>query len=172
MAYQGEQIGNSLATRLEAGLAAALDVVEAAWTARGDTLALPDAVTWFEGYYPTIAELPSTSFPFVAVMVQNREPQRGRIQWGYQDATYAVWIYYFVVAADEATVNKVCYRYAEALVSILQSERTVEGFQQVDWEPEVRVQRAVRHGTTPNADMFESSQVDFIQMGEVTVYFE
>jgi hypothetical protein len=171
MAYDNEKVRSSLRTRLEANLPGQLDVVEAEWAA-SDPLTLPDPVTWYEGHKPTILELESAAFPFVAILVPLRTPQDRPSRWGYQEQELTAFVDFFVVAADEATVNKLVHRYAQAIVLELQAERVIEGYQQINHEPEVKTSEASRHKKTANADSFNDADVDFIQMGRAVVMLE
>jgi hypothetical protein len=172
MSYDNERIGTTLNTRLQTNIGAALDTVEATWTARGDPVTLPEPVTWFDGHKPTVLEMVSAEFPFVAVIVGSRSPRSDPIRWGYQVCRVVVWVDFFVVATTEAMVNKIAHRYAEAIVAVLQGERHVEGYRQTDYEPEVVLSEASRHAKTANADLFNDAHVDFIQAGRVVVNFE
>lgn len=157
--------------RLEDELGAALDTVEAAWAA-SDPVTLPEPETWFCGHKPTVLEMESAEFPFVAVVVAETAPDERPSRWGYQDERIVVYVDYFVVADDEATVNKRAHRYAEAIRAVLQEQRAIEGYQQQDWRPRVRLSEASRHAKTVEADMFDDGDVDFVQMGRIEVGFE
>lgn len=171
MAYENEAIGKALIAQLQAELPGALDTVEAAW-ASTDPVTLPDPVTWFEGHKPTVLELESASFPFVAVIVPEREPQERPSRWGYQEQSVTAFVDYFVVADDETTVNKRAHRYGQGICQVLQAERVFEGYQQSDYEPQVRLSEASRHASTTEADMFDDDEVDFIQAGRLIVMLE
>jgi hypothetical protein len=168
MSYDAERVGKALKERLEDELSAALDVVEAAWEDT-DPVTLPEPVTWFFGHKPTVLEMESSEFPFVAVMAARSSPLERPSRWGYQPETLSVFVDYFVVADDEATVNKRVHRYAEAIRAVLQDGRVLSGYQQSDYRAEVNVSEASRHAKTENADMFLAADVDYIQMGRVTV---
>ena len=173
MAYDNERILKAVLTLLQANLADELDAVEALWQAT-DPVTLPDPVTWFEGHKPTVLELPSMSFPFVAVLVPNRTPEEGQAgRWGYEETLHDVMIHFFVVAADEATVAKIAYRYAEAIIRVLQSQRVIGEYAQRHYEPAVSLSVASRHtvgGTS--GDAFSEEEVDYIRMGEVATTLE
>jgi len=171
MAYEAEWVRDALKTRLEDNFATALDTVEAEW-ADTDPVTLPDVVTWFLGHKPTVLELESSAFPFVAIIIADRVPKAAPLRWGYQERVIAAYVDYFVVAADETTVNKIAHRYAEAIISILQAENVIEGFTQMNYEAEVRLSEASRHAKYKEADMFAALDVDFIKMGRVTVPLE
>ncbi len=172
MAYDDERIAVALLALLEAGLADSLVTVQATWTANGDTVTLPVPVTWFSGHKPTVLGLPSSSFPFVAVIAPARTPIPQPIRWGMQSSDIRVFIEYFVVAEDETTVNKIAHRYAEAIVPVLQAGRIVARYTQVNYEPEVVLSFATRHTQEANANAFKEADVDFIQMGRITVDFK
>jgi hypothetical protein len=170
MAYDAEATGNALQDVLEDGLADALDAVETAWAS--DPVTLADPETWFFGHKPTVLEMESSEFPFVAVVVADRIPQERPTRWGYQEVTLTVYVDYFVVADDETTVNKYCHRYAQAICQVLQEKRIVNGYAQQDYEPQVNLSEASRHGKETEADFFDTADVDFIQGGRVTVTLE
>lgn len=170
MALNNERLARAIQTLITTGLPAALDAVEALWTgATAVVLANPASV--FLGHKPTLLEMPSTAFPIICIITPNREPQAARA-WGYQEQTVTVYLDYFVVAEDEATVNLRTWRYAEALVTLMQANRVVGGLDQTDYEPQVLFSEASRHGKTSDADMFETAQVDFIQGGRIMLRFE
>jgi len=171
MAYDSEKVGKALKAQLQAELPDTLDAVEAEWAGE-DPVTLPDPVTWFEGHKPTVLELESAAFPFVAVLVPERAPQARPSRWGYQEQDITVFVDFFVVAGDETTVNKRAHRYARAICQVLQAERLLEGYQQSDYEPQVRLSEASRHARAVNADMFDDAEVDFIQAGRVIVMLE
>jgi len=171
MAYKAEWIRNAIKTRLEDNFAAALDTIEAEW-ADTDPVTLPDVETWFLGHKPTVLELESSEFPFVAIIIADRVPKTEPIRWGYQEQVITAYVDYFVVAADETTVNKIAHRYAEAIITILQGENVIEGFTQQNYEAEVALSEASRHAKHKEADMFAEADVDFIKMGRVTILLE
>lgn len=171
MGVENETLARAVNTLLESDLPAALDAVEAIWAAT-EAVTLPDPVIYFIGHKPTVLEEASTSFPFVAVIVPNREPDTGG-EWGFQEVSYDIFIDYFVVAADEATVNLMVLRYAEAIVNVLQTQSILGGLAQQDYEPALILSEATRHlknGTT--GDAFDTGDVDYIQMGRLTIKVE
>jgi len=173
MAFDAEKTARALQTRLRTRLSSALDAVEATWVAEGDPLTLADPITWFFGHKPTVLEMDSPAFPFVAVVVAERTPQAGPARWGYQEQDLNLFVDFFVVAADETTVNKVACRYTEAIGAVLQEERYVGDYMQADWEPEVHLSEASRHAARQaRADMFDDDDVDFIQGGRIIVKLE
>ena len=172
MGVENEALARAVKTLLESDLPSALDTVETRWAAT-QAITLPDPVNVFIGHKPTVLELPSTSFPFVAVIVPNREPDKGG-EWGFQECAYNILIDYFVIAADEATVNLIVIRYAEAIVDVLQTQSIIGGRSQQNYEPLLTLsEAATRHligGTT--GDAFKDEDVDYIQMGRITVKVE
>jgi len=135
-----------------------------------EAVTLPDPVSYFIGHKPTVLEEPSTSFPFISVIVPNRAPVEGS-EWSFQKVAYDVLIDYFVVAADEATVNLITMRYAQAIVNMLQAHSIIGGYAQEDYEPAVELtftaSRQLTGGET--GDAFNASDVDYIQMGRIVV---
>lgn len=173
MAYDLEHVARELKSRLQDELPDELDVVETNWSAT-DPVTLADPETWFLGHKPTVLELESSEFPFVAVVAAARTPETGRgASWDYQKKTQTLFVDYFVVADDEATVNKRANRYAEAICNILQGQAIIYGYYQQDYEPAVNLSEASRHAKhSDNADFFDSDDVDFIQAGRITVKVE
>jgi hypothetical protein len=173
MAYDSERILKAVKALLQTNLPDELDAVEALWQAT-DPVTLPEPVTWFEGHKPTVLELPSTSFPFVAVLVPNRTSEEGQAgRWGYEEVLHEAAIHYFVVAATEEIVGKIAHRYAEAIVRVLQAQKVIAQYGQRHYEPAVSLSVASRHtigGTT--GDAFDESEVDYIRMGEVATTLE
>lgn len=170
MPFDNERIARAVKTRLEARLTAALSTVAAGWAGE-DPVALSTVATWFYGHKPTVLELPSTAFPFLAVLPVGRSPERGQYGWGFQDQNPRVYVDWFVVAEDETLADKVCSRYAEAVLDVVQGQRAYAGYDQVDYEPSVDLSEASRHPKTAAANMFEDADVDFIKMGRMTLEF-
>jgi len=170
MPFDNERVARAVLAYLQTELGDALEDVATAW-AGTDPLTLPEPVTWHYGHKPEVIALPSTSFPFVAVIPTNRNPLRRKYAWGFQDQAITVYVDWFVVAADETTADKLCSRYAEAVLAVLQQQRAFGGYDQVDYEPRVDLSEASRHPVTVDADMFESDQVDFIKLGRITLIF-
>ncbi len=170
MAYDAERTGSALKTRLEAELGDALDAVETLWAS--DPVTLPEPETWFFGHKPTVLEMESAEFPFLAIVVGGRTPEERPLRWGYQERVITIYVDYFVVADDETTVNKRAQRYGEAICQVLQEERIINGYEQQDYEPQVQISEASRHGKEKEADFFKDADVDFIQGGRVIGLFE
>lgn len=172
MAYDAERAAKALLEWLQDDLADALDAVEGLWPS--DLVTLPNPETWHQGYTLTVVELPSTSFPFLAVMVMERRPDRASSQaeWGFQERIVLLRVEYYVVASDEGVVSKICNRYAEAIIRLLQTHRVIEGFQQQDYEPEVHLTNVIRHPKAMEADLHDAADEDFIRGGAVEVRLE
>lgn len=169
MAYDNERIGKAIKAHLVADLPAQLDVVEAAWTAT-DPLALPEPVTWFEGYKPTVLEMAQDEFPYVGILVPVREVGTGKAQWGYQGQMVHAFVDFAVCAEDEATANKMGYRYAEALCLTLKRSASFAGFTQVNYEPPVSLVSFTRHLKDPaNADAFSADDVYYLALKSIAV---
>ena len=170
MAYENEQIMKAIKALLEATLPGRLDTVEAYWQSEGDALTLPDPVTYHEGYKQTVLELPSSSFPFVSVLVPNRTPTREGAEWGFQESTITAGVHAFVVEADEETVSKMAHRYAEALVLTFQSQQAIAGYRQMNYEPQVSIGVTARHARSgAEGDYFDPAKTDFIRILEVQI---
>lgn len=169
MPFDVEHVAKAVLTLLQGELGAALDAVETEWTA--DPLTLAEPVTWHYGHKPTVVEMESTGFPFVAVIPMGRKPVRRAYAWGFQDQSMTIYVDWFIVATTETAADKMCSRYGQALLAVLQSQRALYGYDQVDFEPQVDLSEASRHPQTIDADMFDDAQVDFIKMGRITMEF-
>lgn len=169
MGFKNEDIINALLTKLQTDLPDALDAVELARIA--DPVTLPNPVTWFAGHNPDVIDLDSSAFPFVAVLSPGAEPvESRRATFGYQAQVVELYVDFFVVASDKATVNKIGWRYAEALVNVLESQAVIGGFQQRDYNPAVRLTEVMRHQVYFNdSDLDETTETDYIQGGRITV---
>jgi hypothetical protein len=175
LAYDNELVLKAVKTYLAAGIGDALDDVEADWVTAGDPVALPDPVTYFEGYKPTFLEMESAEYPLVAIMADERRPESGgsqKAEWGYQEQVISCTVNFVVVADDEETVNKIAHRYAQALVDLMQAQRGFEGYTQVDYEPAVTLAPASRHPKTHEANLQEAAQTDFIKVGVIETAME
>jgi hypothetical protein len=173
--YDAELVAQGLQTLLEAEMEDALDTVEAAWVTNGDAVTLPDVVMWHFGHKPTVLEMGSDAFPFVSTIPAGANPDTAkRAEWGFQEETFQVMIDYFVVGTTEEICTKVCNRYAQAIRAILQTQRNIEGYQQVNWKPQVAISEIIRHGVTTESDLLVSAAaaVNYIQGGRITVVFE
>jgi hypothetical protein len=165
-----ERITRALKTRINDDLPTHLSTVQTRW-ANIDPVTLPKPVTVFLGHNPNVLDLESTDFPYVAAMAVDRTPRDDDSvsRWGYQEEEVLALLDAFVVAEDEATVNKRAWRYAEALVLMLRDQRSIEGYDQKDYKPEVGISEASRHPKTKEADMFTPGDVDYIQGVRITV---
>lgn len=170
MPFDNERIAKAVLAKLQSDLAAALDVVEAAWSA-SDPISLPDVVTWYYGHKPTVLDLESTDFPFVSTIPTSRRPLTAVYGWGYQDQAPQIYVDWFVVADDETTADKICGRYGEAILAVIQGQRAYGGYDQANYEPNIDLSESSRHPKTVDADMFNADQVDFIKMGRMTLEF-
>jgi len=172
MAFNLERVARAWLAAIQADLPDALDAVEALWTGT-DPVTLPNPVNYFLGYKPTIPELPSTSFPWVAVLVQEREPvSTGEPEWGAQAQRLTVYLDFFVVADTEQAANLMGFRYAEAMVRVTQGHYVVEGCRQRNYEAKVTLSNAMRHPKAQDADMTDARWVDFIEMGRIEIQVE
>jgi len=170
VAFDNEHITKAIKALLQAGLGMALDVIEAEWQ-QSDPLALPEPVTWYYGHKPDVVFMPSSAFPFVATIPVSRRPLRSHYGWGFQDQAPTVYVDWFVVAADETTADRLCSRYAQAVLAVIQSQRAYYGYDLADYEPQIDLSEASRHPKIVDADMQDDAQVDFIKMGRMTLEF-
>jgi hypothetical protein len=170
-AYNAEYLAKLVKARLENQLEDALSDVEDRWS-DDDPLTLPTPITYFYGYNPTVLEMESSEFPYVATLSPGREPL-GRSEWGYQSEEVTVYVDFFCVSDDATTVSKITDRYAEAIMTVLQSDRWFgKGYGQRDFRPSVDISVASRHSKTKNADMFDEDDIDFIQGGRVEIVLQ
>lgn len=177
--YANEIAQRAVMDALFTSFGMALAEVEAMWQGAGSDVELPAPVTWFSGHNPTVLELPSTAFPFVSVIDAGRNPTSPKAAWGYQEQVISLFVDWFVVAEDAATVNLICQRYAQALCQVLARSRVLSSelpdlaFSQEDYELAVTLSEASRHGKFTGddlgADMFNPADVDFIKGGRITV---
>ena len=171
MALNAERLARAIKTLIESDLEDKLEAVETLWTDTSPiTLAEPANV--FLGHKPTLLEMPSSAFPIICVITPQRDPQQEHSRWGYQEQTVMVYLDFFTVASDEATVNLATWRYAEALVALLQDNRVIAGCAQLDFEPGILFSEASRHATYVQGDMQDDASVDFIQGGRIMLAFE
>jgi len=169
MAYDAERIAKATLAWLEADLPGKLDAVEALWLAT-DPVTLPEPESWHQGHKPTAVELESVSFPLVAVMVVERNPDPDApSSWGFQTREVVLYIEAYVIDATEEGVDKIANRYAEAIVLMLQSGRVIESAQQVHWEPAVHLSEAMRHPVAIEADLHDAADEDFFKAVRVEV---
>jgi hypothetical protein len=163
--YKAEDIARAVQGKLQGDLPAALDAVETRWAS--DPLSLPDVVTWLLGHHPTVLERPLADFPLVACLVPDRSAGERSSQWGLQKTVNTVYVDCFVASTSVADVNKMCWRYVEAVVSVAQSyELLASGLRQVAFEPAVQLSETMRQYEDNSDTEF------FTQMGRVTLRVE
>ena len=143
MAYRNEDLERAIDTRLQAALSAALDVVEARWSAV-EAQALTDPVAYYRGFRTLLLDTPSSSFPIVITWAHQRTPQGG-VKSRMQDVRAQVSIQAWIVGHTEAIVNAVAHRYAEAIIDILQEQKVVGTWTQLNFEPEVEQTQSIIH---------------------------
>ena len=170
MPFDNESVARDVKSLLETELSAALVVVAAAW-AGIDAVTLPTPVTWHYGHKPEVVELESAAFPFVATIPTNRRPGRQVYGWGFQNQSITIYVDWFIVADDETTADKLCSRYGEAVLAVIQSQRAYAGYDLIDFEPAIDLSEASRHPKTLDADMLNDDHVDFIKLGRMTLEF-
>jgi len=169
MAYENELIMKAIANLIDTELVDALDDVESYWQDRDDSLALPGPINVHEGYKQTVLEMPSTDFPFISVLVPNRDPVRGEAsRWGQEDVVVTAGLHIFVIADDETIVSKLAHRYAQALVNVFQTHPEIAGHSQRHYEPSVHVGVTERHAKSGvEGDLFDPDKTDFIRIVEI-----
>lgn len=170
-----ERVEKAVYALLVAELAAALDVVEATWTAESDPLSLGDVVTWLRGYSPTVMEREKAEFPIITVWSNRQEGLTGvqerTSQWGHQQARYPVLINWFVAADTEAECNTMSKRFGEAIQAVLDAhERIAAGLMNRSYAPEIELSLVTRE--LPEVGGTLSGDVFYTQMGQLTVIIE
>jgi len=173
VAYDAERILRAIQTLLQDELAGALDAVEALWMGI-EPIALADPTAIDLGYKPVILELPSSSYPIISIFGMERSPETAQAgQWKTVELRYSVRLEYVVAGGDAATASLASHRYAEAIVSVLQSQRDFEGYSQMFWEPTVRLTEVGRHPVNGmTGDMFDDAEVDYIRLGAIDLVLE
>jgi len=171
MPYRNEDLERAIDARLQGAMAAALLAVVARW-AEIDDVALTEPVSWYRGYRSLLLETPSSSFPIVWTWAHQRAPVGGvksRMQGVRAEVAIQVWL-----AEDtEAIANTVGHRYTEAIIDILQAQKVIGGWSQVNFEPAAEQTQSIVHlraGST--GDYENANDIDYIRMVEVTVIFE
>lgn len=89
-----------------------------------------------------------------------------------QDVRAQVSIQAWIVGHTEAIVNAVAHRYAEAIIDILQEQKVVGTWTQLNFEPEVEQTQSIIHlraGTS--GDYENANDIDYLRMVEVSVVF-
>lgn len=173
MPYDNEYVAVTLLAALQAGIRAALDQVEATWTARGDPVTLSSPVTWHRGANPVILDLETDDFPYVAVLAPRRTPVdgSGSDQPGFGEQVIQVWVEYLLVDDAIATVNSMSHRYAEALTELLRSNHNLKGYEIINHEPEVNHTVVYVHGEALESDMQRAAQVVYMQGARIIANF-
>ncbi len=160
-----EDVAKAIKTALEADLEDALDVVEAQWTAAGDSLTLPDPEAYLLGYQPTVVEKAQSEFPIVVITAMEERPGPASDQWGYGEGQVTATVYWFVAADSEGDCNRMAWRYGEAIDTVLRDhERLDEGITVEAYVPTTRVSFVARE----MPDLGASDEVFYTQMGEKT----
>ncbi len=167
-AYDGERLARQIKAILQAGLPTALDAVELRWKDVAP-VTLPDPKTYQLGFNPTLLEQVSADFPIIGIIPGERVPTSGVKAWGAQRESIVIDIHFFVVAATHADVGLIVWRYAEAIVNVLQANRVIGTFTQEDYKPEIEFGVAGRHPKTRGANMMKEADVDYVQGGRVTL---
>jgi hypothetical protein len=170
-AYLAEYLERDIETLISANIAAALDVVEAEWSAI-DPVTLPNPVNYDRGYRSWMLDLASTAYPYILTIFTERTPnagQAGRLKM--QDVEYAGTVSTFVVADTEAEVVKIAHRYAQAILAILQTDMTFRGCKQRDWKPAVKViaDNVTHLKAGASGDTYDSDDVDYIRLVEIDI---
>lgn len=174
MAYHGETLERALETLLQTNIAAALNTVEARWSAI-DPVTLPDPANWSRGYRMFMLDLVSTFYPYVLTMITDRMPevgQAGRLKM--QDVIYKATISAFVVANTEDDVSAIAHRYLEAIIDILQASLVIGGFKQRHYEPVTRIvaDNVVHLRAGDSGDPENAADVDYMRLVEVDIELE
>lgn len=138
MSYEGETAERAIDTLIQTEIDDALTAVEARWTG-DDALTITRPVTYSRGYRTFMADMPSSSMPYVITIVSQQQPQGGSGRLDVQDVHYPFSINVWCVGADEDTAVTVAHRYAEAIASILEDNRVISGYRQTMDKPQVEI---------------------------------
>jgi hypothetical protein len=169
--YEGELIERGVETLLQGGMESALAAVEARWSTAGYPLSIPRPANWCRGYRADMLERPSTDYPFVVTIVSERNPESGQAgRWGPEDVTHSLLIGVFVVAESEDLATSIAHRYAEAVVDILQGQRSIEGYEQRHREPAVSLLADNEKHLTAGGygDSYDTADTDYIRYVEIS----
>lgn len=147
--FDNERLENAVLAVLKSELSAALDTIEARWTA--DPLTLPDVVTYGDpGLNPNAIEQSYDYYPYVDVFAGERNPsdQPGARsdQYAMQLQTVDAIVSFVVVEDDVATINKLAKRYAEAIDLVLQNNPVFEAATRRRFKQDGRLSRVAISG--------------------------
>lgn len=174
MTWKGELLERGLDTVLQSGIVAALDVVEARWSAI-DAITLPEPANYASGYRPWMLTLPSTAYPYLLTIVSQRATRnQDAYQLGFGQGSYQHQWSAFLIGQDEDEAVAIAHRYAEALVDLLQANRVVEGCIQVYHEPAIQIYAENRMHLIEGerGDLQDSQDVDYMRLIELTQTWE
>jgi hypothetical protein len=145
VSYEGETVERAIDKLIQHNIDAALSAVEARWT-DDDALPIARPRSYSRGYRAFMADLPSSSMPYVVTIVSQAQPQGGSGRLDAQDVLYPFSINAWCVGADEDAAVTVAHRYAEAVVDILEANRVIfadpsrgAGYRQTTDVPQVEI---------------------------------
>jgi len=170
--YLAEWLEHDVEALIQASIGAALDLVEAEWSAT-DALTLPEPANYDRGYRTFMLDKASTEYPYVLTMFPTRTS--GKIEGEQlQQSTYQGTISIFIVGSTEAIADKIAKRYAQAVISILQSQQTIRGCTLRDWKPSVEILAdSATHLVAGNeGDTYNPNDVDYMRLVDITLAYE
>ncbi len=129
MSYEGETVERAIESLIQNNIDAALTTVEARWTG-DDALSITRPQKYSRGYRAFMADLPSSSMPYVVTILSQAQPQGGSGRLDVQDVHYPFSINVWCVGSPEDEAVTVAHRYAEALCDILEANRVISGYRQ------------------------------------------
>ncbi len=157
---------------LQAEIGAALDAVEAYWTAQSDPLALGDPVTWLRGHQPTVIERERADFPIITTWAFKQTGLTRSDQWGYGTAEHTIYLNWFVDGDTEDEANVMGQRYAEAILAVLQAhQKPTAALTNRSYLPDIELS-TVERSLPPDAGSDLSGDTWYSQMGQMTLTFE
>ena len=120
---------------------------------------------WAVGHHPSILDRPLDEFPNVTIHAYDHRSagDLGADQW--DPLTCRAWVEIFVSHTDVATVNRMAYRYAQALNRCLVQNSTLGGLVETfDFSPDVQISNvADRYASEDNDQIvfLQGAQLDY-----------
>jgi hypothetical protein len=165
VSYEGETVERAIDDLIQAEIDDALTTVEARWTG-DDALTITRPQMYSRGYRAFMAEMPSSSMPYVVTIVSQAQPQGGAGRFDVQDVHYPFSINVFCVGSTEAIAVDTAHRYAEAIVDILEANRVISGYRQTTDIPSVEIfaDNEVHLVDGYKGDIQNSDDVDYLRL--------
>jgi hypothetical protein len=165
VSYKGETIERAIEALVQIEIDDALTAVEARWTG-DDAVAVTRPQMYSRGYRTYMADMPSSSMPYVITIVSQQQPQGGAGRLDAQDVHYPFSINVWCVGDTEAESVAVAHRYAEALCDILNANRVISGYRQVTDRPTVQIfaDNEVHLKEGYKGDIQSAEDVDYLRL--------